>query len=71
MSEVDVVSEVEDRSDLDSDFIKDLESLINKYSQEAGSDTPDFILASYLYNCLKAFNSALVERTRWYSQQEK
>lgn len=44
-----------------------LESLINKYSLEGGSDTPDFILADYLVNCLAAFNVASKERGRWYS----
>jgi len=39
-------------------FEKDLTNLINHHCLENGSDTPDFILARYLTNCLKAFNDA-------------
>jgi hypothetical protein len=48
------------------DFEKDMASLINRYSLEGGSDTPDFILATYLRHCLMAFNAATVDRDRWY-----
>lgn len=47
-------------------FIKELESLINRYSQEKPSDTPDYILAEYLADCLISYNSALRKRTAWY-----
>ena len=51
-----------------TDFADELESLINRYSQENGSDTPDFILASYLNDCLKAFDSAVAARECWYGR---
>jgi len=38
-------------------FIRELTTLINKHSLESGSDTPDFILAEYLVNCLENFNN--------------
>lgn len=38
------------------EFEKELTNLINCYSLENGSDTPDFILAKYLVGCLQAFN---------------
>lgn len=41
------------------DFKQELETLINRFSLENGSDTPDFILASYLWDCLNAFNHAV------------
>jgi len=41
-------------------FKKELEGLINRLSMENGSDTPDYILAEYLTNCLKAYDQALV-----------
>lgn len=47
-------------------FRKELETLINKYSMENASNTPDFILAEYLENCLKAFDLALSKRASWY-----
>ena len=43
-------------------FRKELENLINKYSLESASDTPDFILAQYMFDCLQAFNKALKAR---------
>ena len=48
-------------------FKKELESLINCHSQENGSDTPDFILAEYLADCLKIFDKATKRRMKWYS----
>jgi hypothetical protein len=47
-------------------FEKELEGLINKYSLENASNTPDFILAEYLKDCLSAFNTAVKKRTDWY-----
>lgn len=40
---------------------------INCASAESGSDTPDFILAEYLTDCLKAFDRATMARTMYYS----
>lgn len=37
-------------------FVKELTRLINKCSLENTSDTPDFILAEYLKDCLVAFD---------------
>ena|ERR1700734_864931 len=48
------------------DFPKALEKLINSYSQENESNTPDFVLAEYLMGCLKTFNAATNQRTNWY-----
>lgn len=46
-----------------SDFKKDLEVLINKHSMGNECDTPDFILAKYMYSCLESFIVATRERT--------
>ncbi len=43
-------------------FRKKLAALINEYSLEGGSDTPDFILAGYLMACLSAFDAATIRR---------
>ncbi len=50
-------------------FEKSLESLINQYSKENDSDTPDFILAGYLLGCLDIYNKTLDRRSRWYGKQ--
>lgn len=47
----------------------DIRWAINKHSREGGSDTPDFVLAEYLTNCLLAFESAIAHRGR-FSQGE-
>lgn len=45
-----------------------LEDLINQQSMENGSDTPDFILADYLCDCLVAFDKAASAREKWYTK---
>lgn len=49
-------------------FRKELQHIINCYSKENGSDTPDFILAEYLCACLHAFDNAVTARSAWYSK---
>ncbi len=49
-----------------SEFQRELESLINRYSRENGSHTPDFVLAEYLSGCLAAFDAAVGQRDAWY-----
>ena len=50
----------------ESAFRKEVEQLINRNSLENGSQTPDFILAEYLTDCLKAFDKAVCQRTYWH-----
>ncbi len=52
------------------DFEKDLEHLLNKHSMENGSNTPDFILASFLVKCLEVFDGHVRWRQRWYGSKE-
>lgn len=49
-------------------FERDLAALINRYSMENDSNTPDFILAQYMADCLEAFNRAHVARREWYAK---
>ena len=49
-----------------SEFKKDLERLINSHCKENVSNTPDFILAMFLNDCLTAFNTATQGRDMWY-----
>lgn len=50
-------------------FRIELEKLINSLSIENGSDTPDFILADYLMDCLKAFELTSNRRSVWYNSK--
>lgn len=52
-------------------FEKELESLLNRHSQENGSNTPDFILAKYLNDCLTVWNHAVSAREKWYGREPK
>jgi hypothetical protein len=44
----------------------ELTALLNKHSRENISNTPDFILAYYLLDCLSAFDKATLQRDDWY-----
>lgn len=52
-------------------FESELESLINRHSIENESGTPDFILATYIRNCLDAFSIAVRHRSKWYGVKDK
>ena len=54
-----------------NNFENELKQLINRYSMESGSDTPDFILARYLQGCLDAFDLAVRQREEWYVPEDK
>ncbi len=47
-------------------FQEELQRLINRHCAENNSNTPDFVLAKYLSDCLQAFDRAVVRRDRWY-----
>jgi hypothetical protein len=49
-------------------FRRELIAAINKHCKENGSDTPDFILAEYLLECLHAFDNAVNRRADWYGE---
>lgn len=55
-------------TDKNNEFRRELAELINRRSRENVSDTPDFILAEYLTDCLAAFDTAARERERWYGR---
>ena len=48
-----------------TDFEKELQSLLNRFSMENGSNTPDYVLAQFLSNCLNAWNQGIKERESW------
>jgi len=49
------------------DLKERIREAINCASAESGSDTPDFILAEYLTDCLAAFDKATTRRTRYFA----
>lgn len=45
-------------------FESELISLINKYSKENASNTPDYVLSAFLAGCLKSWEMATKERDK-------
>ncbi len=52
-------------------FEKALASLINRYSRENASNTPDWILAQYIESCLLAFETTTQQRETWYGRNPR
>ena len=52
-------------------FKHDLAKLINIYSLEAVSNTPDFIIAEYLTNTLLEFDKLMRSRDNWYGYSQR
>jgi hypothetical protein len=47
-------------------FEEEFRKLVNSYSMESASNTPDFILSRYLIACMDNFNHAVRTRDEWY-----
>jgi hypothetical protein len=52
-------------------FRKEIEEAINRNSMENGSDTPNFILADYLRDCLTTYDRTVKAREKWYGRSLK
>lgn len=52
----------------ESEFRSELQTLINKYSAENGSNTPDFLLAEYLVSQLNTWDQYVTRREQWYGR---
>lgn len=51
------------------DIKRELAELINKYNLENESNTPDYIIAEYLYNCLENYNLITKLKDKWYGKK--
>lgn len=49
---------------------KDLEAVLNKHCIDSKTNTPDFILAEYLINCLTAYNALIVSKSIFFTDKE-
>ena len=54
---------------MQTSFRKELEELLNKWSMENGSNTPDWILAGYVESCIESFDSGVNFRQQWHEAQ--
>lgn len=57
--------------DVDPQFRRDLAELLNRYSFELGSHTPDHLLAGFLAGALEAADQLVNERERWYGRENR
>lgn len=53
----------------ETEFTEELQSLLNRYGAEKASNTPDFILANYVKQCLVIFAEASNAREKWYGKE--
>lgn len=47
---------------------RELQSLLNRFSMDNISNTPDFVLAQFLLSCLKGFDAAVQQRETYYGR---
>lgn len=55
----------------ESGFRSELTTLINRYSMENGSDTPDFLLAEYLVCQLRTWDQYVSRREQWHGRMAR
>lgn len=53
----------------DNEFKVELTRLLNYHNQDTKSQTPDFILADFLTDCLAAWTNAVNRREEWYGRK--
>ncbi len=53
-----------------TNFEKALSDLLNTHCMENLSNTPDFLLAEYMVDCLSAFEKASLRREKWYDRSD-
>ena len=54
-----------------SEFERALKNLLNYHGVENASNTPDYLLASFLTACLSAYNQTVIARDKWCSSEDE
>lgn len=49
---------------------KEIAGLLNKYSQENRSNTPDYMLADFMLGCLNVYENTIRSRTEWFERKD-
>lgn len=52
------------------DLSRELSEVLNRHCAENGSNTPDWVLAKYLLDCLEAFDAAVKARAEFYGRMD-
>lgn len=50
-------------------FSTELSILLNRFSREHCSNTPDFILAEYIEGCLNVYEDTIIKREKWHKSK--
>lgn len=70
MNELDLPAPETPAPSNESQFRNELTNLINRYSMENGSNTPDFLLAEYLTVQLNTWDQFVGRREVWHGRKE-
>ncbi len=67
MNQAEIEEQTKEETQPDApDLRSELISLLNRYSRENISNTPDFILRDYIWDALEAFERGIKRRDKWY-----
>ena len=61
----------EHRNPFPPSFLDELTNIINRHSMEGASNTPDYILAQYIKDCLRAYERAIKKREVWHGRDPR
>lgn len=53
---------------MEKNLKSELTDLLNRYSRENGSNTPDFLLAEFMLQSLDTFDLIVSKREAWYGR---
>lgn len=67
MKKEDIVRDILEK--MNNDLEKDIEVLMNQYNVDAITDTPDYILASYLMTCLRNYLITKATTEAWFGKR--
>lgn len=70
-TELNVINYMNNPRSIILSFEQELIKLINRFSQENQSNTPDFILAEFLNGCLENYNRSINQREAWYGRKKE
>lgn len=55
----------------DDNFLRELSRVLNRAHAENASNTPDFILAEFVSDCINAFAKVVTARRKWWGQPDE
>ena len=65
---IEIMINIEERQDY-QEIVRDIARVVNMYSLEQESQTPDYILAEYMLKSLSDLNRLMRDRDYWYGER--